>query len=76
MPITYEELKKTAFLVRAELVRQGVIDPSRGKIRRRPREKDKSEMLYLRAMNRLNKYRPSLDREGRLILPYFSTQRS
>lgn len=74
MPITYDELKKTASLVRAELVRQGVIDLSKGKIRKKPREKDKSEMLYRRAMNRLEKYMPFLDREGRLVLPYFSAQ--
>ena len=71
MELDYEELKKIAGSVRAELTRAGIIDPSKGKIRTKPRDPEKAEMLYRRAISRAKKNRPYYDQNGELILPYF-----
>lgn len=68
MSIGYDELKKTAARVRAELAGKGVMEP--GKLRRKPRSKDKSDAIYAAAMNRADKFKPYRE-GGALILPYF-----
>ena len=71
MELDYEELKKIAGSVRAELTRKGIIDPSKGKIRKKPRNPEKIEMLYRRAVSRAEKNKPYYDQNEKLILPYF-----
>lgn len=71
----YDELKKEAAKSRAELFQKGLFDPGRGKIRRKPRTNQDLAMLYRRAIGRAARYKPYFDRDGKLILPYFS-QRS
>lgn len=71
MELDYEELKKIAASVRAELTRKGIIDPAKGKRRKKPRDNEKAEMLYRRALSRAEKNRPYYDQNGKLILPYF-----
>jgi hypothetical protein len=71
MKITYDRLKKIASDVRADLVLKGKIDVSRGKIRKKPRTKEKADMLYRMAMERVEKNKPRIDKEGKIILPYF-----
>jgi hypothetical protein len=71
MRISYEKLKKVAPRVRAELAEKGAIDPGRAKTRKRPREKEKLKMLYTMALNRVEKYRPCVDADGKIELPYF-----
>lgn len=71
MSITYDELKKIASKVRAELVEKGVLDVSAGKIRRKPRTDEKLKMLYIAALNRLERYKPYREKDGTVILPYF-----
>jgi hypothetical protein len=68
---TYDELKKKAAKNRAELFQKGLFDPSRGKVRRKPRTKQDLDMLYRRAIERVKTYKPYFDRAGKLILPYF-----
>jgi len=72
MGMTYEELKRLAYEVRAGMVKRGEIDPARGKIRKKPRDKEKSDMLLAMAMNRAEKYKPEKDTDGKIILPYFA----
>jgi len=69
--IKYDDLKKAAVEVRAELTGMGLIDPSAPKVRRKPRDDQKKELVYLRAINRMNKYPPRLAPDNRIILPYF-----
>jgi hypothetical protein len=71
MKITYDRLKKIASDVRADLALKGKIDGSRGKIRKKPRTKEKADMLYRMAMERVDKNKPRIDKEGKIILPYF-----
>ena len=71
MELEYEDLKKIAVSVRAKLTRKGIIDPSKGKIRKKPRDPEKAEMLYRRAISRAEKNRHYYDQNGKLILPYF-----
>lgn len=70
MYVTYDELKKIAAEVRAELVMRGEIDISKGKVRRKPRDKEKADLLLTMALERIKKYPPQ--RVGdTIILPYF-----
>ena len=69
--LTYDELKEKAAKRRAELFQKGVFDPSRGKIRKKPRTKQDLDILYRRALGRATRYKPYFDRDGKLILPYF-----
>lgn len=71
MSITYDRLKKIAPEIKAELVKKGDIDLCRGKTRKKPREKDKAGALYTMALSRMEKYKPSKDKEGKVVLPYF-----
>jgi hypothetical protein len=71
MELDYEELKKIAASVRAELTRRGIIDVTKGKIRKKLRDPEKAEMLYRRAVSRAKKNKPYYDQNGKLILPYF-----
>jgi hypothetical protein len=71
MEIEYDKLKKIASEVRAELVIKGEIDITKGKIRKKPRDREKENLLFTIAMERMVKYKPW--REGdKIILPYFS----
>lgn len=70
MYITYDELKKIAAEVRAELVMRGEIDISKGKVRRKPRNKEKADLLLTMALERIKKYPPRRVSDT-IILPYF-----
>ncbi len=72
--LSYGEVKKSAIKTRAELFQKDEFDPTRGKIRRKPRKKEDLGMLYERALERTRKYRPCIDQDGKLILPYFYPQ--
>ncbi len=65
----YEELKTIAKKVKAELLEEGLLIEKRA--RRRPRDKEKRELLYIMAINRLKRYPPKKTEKG-IILPYFS----
>ena len=70
MEIEYDKLRKIAAEVRAELVMKGEIDITKGKIRKKPRDKEKENLIFTMAMDRMAKYKPR--REGNnIILPYF-----
>ena len=71
MIFSYDELKKNAIKTRAELFQKDEFDATRGKIRRKPRTEKELDMLFERAMERSRKNKPYLDRNGKLILPYF-----
>ena len=74
MEIAYDRLKKIASEVRAELVLKGTIDVSRGKIRKKPRSKEKTELLYTMAMERMVKYRPRKE-DDKIVLPYLLSRK-
>ncbi len=70
MEIDYDKLKKIATEARAELVMRGDLDIGKGKIRKKPRDKQKENLLLLMATLRMEKYKPR--REGTtIVLPYF-----
>jgi len=71
MRITYDELRKIACEVRAEMIERGEIDPGKKRIRRKPRDPEKSELLYRMAIDRLEQYPPYRDDKGRIVLPWF-----
>ncbi len=64
----YEELKRVAMDVKAEFVSRGWL-PVR-KIRRKPRDKEKKNLLFTMAINRIDRYRPYRTERG-VVLPYF-----
>ncbi len=51
----YKDLKKAAKIVKIEFARKGVL--IRKKLRKKPRNPEKLEILYLRALNRLKRYK-------------------
>lgn len=70
MPVyKYDYLRKTASAVRAELTKNGLILEKTS--RRKPRDKEKTELLYDMALNRLQNYKPK-KRDSKIILPYFA----
>lgn len=69
--IKYDNIKKTAKKVRADLTERKVIDPCNQKIRKKPRDREKADLLYMMAINRLKKYPPKITSSGRIYLPYF-----
>lgn len=64
----YEDLKKTAIRVKAELALEGIILEK--KIRKKPRDEEKRELLFEMAINRLKKFKPKRTEKG-IILPYY-----
>ncbi len=65
---TYDELKEVSKRIRAELALKGII--LHKKVRKRPRDEEKKELLLKMALNRLKKYPPKKTEQG-LLLPYF-----
>jgi hypothetical protein len=70
MDIFYDKLKKVASQVRAELAEKGEIDIGRRRIRKKPRDKIKSQILYEMALERINRYKP-YKKGKKIVLPYF-----
>ena len=70
MEIAYDKLKKIASEVRTELMIKGQIDLAKGKIRKKPRTKEKEELLFTMATERMMKYKPRSE-GNKIILPYF-----
>jgi hypothetical protein len=68
---TYDQLKEIAKETKAELFNMGEFDPSRGKIRKKPRTSVDLDILYERAMERAKRYKPYYDENNKLVLPYF-----
>jgi hypothetical protein len=73
MRLDYDNLQKIAREARVELTRSGEIDPGRRRIRKKRRDAEKQALLYRMALDRLEKYPPRRDKEGRLVLPYFTS---
>jgi hypothetical protein len=70
MEIEYDKLKRIAIEARAELAMEGQIDIAKGKVRKKPRDREKEELLFTMAIGRMANYRPR--KEGdEIILPYF-----
>ena len=68
---TYEQLKKIGKETKAELFNMGEFDLSRGKIRKKPRTSVELDILYERAMEKAQRYKPYYDESNKLVLPYF-----
>jgi len=73
MRFDYDELKKIASDAKIELIRRGDLAPSRRRIRRKPRDPEKLNLLYRMAMDRTEQYPPYRDEKGRIVLPYFKS---
>jgi predicted SprT family Zn-dependent metalloprotease len=65
---TYDEFKKIAKQVKAELARKGILLEK--KTRLKPRDREKKELLFEMAINRVKRYPPRKVKKG-IILPYF-----
>lgn len=63
----YNELKEIAKKVRAEFA--NIIEKT---VRRKPRDREKREILFTMAINRLKRYPPRKTDKG-IILPYFNS---
>ncbi len=70
---TYNELKNLARKVRAELATEGIF--IKKTVRLKERDKEKIDLLYQMAMNRLKKYPPKKTEKG-IILPYYQSPAS
>ena len=71
MRMDYGELRKIARQVRAEMIERGEINLEKKRIRRKPRDPEKSDLLYRMTIDRLEQYPPYRDEKGRLVLPWF-----
>jgi hypothetical protein len=74
MRLDYNVLKKIGRETRMELIERGEIDPGRRRIRRKPRDAEKIDLIYRMTLDRLEQYPPYRDEKGRLVLPYFKIQ--
>jgi len=64
----YEDLKEIAKKVRFEFAKKGIF-VKKG-VRKKKRDKEKEKAIYLKAMNRLKKYKPKII-DNKIYLPYF-----
>ena len=71
MRLVYDNLQNIAREALADLIERGEIEPSRRRIRKKPRDAEKLELLYRMAIDRLDRYPPCRDEKGRLVMPYF-----
>jgi hypothetical protein len=74
MEIEYDRLKKIASEVRAELVMRGAIDIAKGKIRKKPRTREKEDLLFTMAIEKMMKYKPR-NEDNKIVLPYFLSRK-
>lgn len=72
MRLDYDNLQKIAREARVEPTQSGNIDLGRQRIRKKRRDAEKQALLYRMALDRLENYPPRRDKEGRLVLPYFT----
>ncbi|MBT9168453.1 MAG: hypothetical protein DDT19_01798 [Syntrophomonadaceae bacterium] len=70
--LSYKDLSDKSIQVRAEMFKRYGTIPGKDKIRKKPRNKDKSNVLLLMAKNKLKKYPPEVKPDGTIVLPYFS----
>lgn len=64
----YEDIKKAAKEVRAKMIKKGIF--IKKKIRKKPRDNEKIELLYIKTLNILKKYKPKKI-DGKIFLPFF-----
>jgi hypothetical protein len=76
MRLDYDNLQRIAREALAELISSGKIERGRRRIRKKPRDAEKQALIYRMALDRLEKYPPRRDKEGRLVLPYFTSSGS
>ncbi|MFZ5906239.1 MAG: hypothetical protein ACOYVJ_02365 [Nitrospirota bacterium] len=72
MRLNYDNLQKISREARVELTQSGIIDPGKQRIRKKRRDAEKQALIYRMALDRLENYPPGRDKEGRLVLPYFT----
>lgn len=68
MKLRYDDLKRIAAEVRAEMAEQGKIPSG---IRRKPRDPEKAELIKQMVLDRAEKYPWEILGERRLRLPFF-----
>ncbi len=70
MNINYKQLRDIAKKVRLDMSIKGEIDLSRKKIRKKPRNREDLEILFIMAIEKMNKYKP-YKKNSKIFLPYF-----
>ncbi len=73
--LTYDDLRKKAVETRARLFERGDFPRTGRRIRKKPRPAEDLNILFERAMEKVTRYKPYYDKDGKLILPYFLTKR-
>lgn len=68
MKLRYDDLKRIAAKVRAEMAEQGKVPTG---IRTKPRDPEKAELIKQMVLDRFEKYPWEILGERRLRLPYF-----
>jgi hypothetical protein len=71
MKVAYEELKKLAQSLKPDLIEQRLTTPKERKVRRKPRDTEKIELLRQSALAKNERYKPFFREDGVLILPFF-----
>ena len=72
MRLNYDSLQKIAREAKAAMIENSEAGPGKRRIRKKPRDAEKQDMIYRMALDRLEKYPPHRDEKGRLVLPYFT----
>lgn len=68
MKLRYDDLKRIAAEVRAEMAEQGKVPTG---VRKKPRDPEKAELIKQMVLDRFEKYPWEILGERRLRLPYF-----
>ena len=68
---TYDNLRRKAIEARGDLFEKGIFGREGRRVRRKPRPQKELDILFERAIERANRYKPYYDKDGKLILPYF-----
>ena len=71
---TYDNLRRKAIEARGDLFEKGIFCRVGRRVRRKPRPHKELDILLKRAMERANQYIPYYDKDGKLILPYYSAE--
>ncbi len=69
--LTYDDLRKKAVETRARLFERGDFPRTGRRVRKKPRPTEDLNILFERAIEKMRRYKPYYDKDGKLVLPYF-----
>jgi len=70
-PLTYDDLRRKAVETRARFFETGDFPQTGRRVRKKPRPAEDLNILFERAMEKVTRYKPYYDKDGKLVLPYF-----